>query len=69
MAEGVRYAIRVKGHLDDRWVAWFDQASVVNHENGEATLHVVVWDQAALHGLLDRIRNLNLHLLSVNAED
>jgi hypothetical protein len=69
MAEGVRYAIQVKGHLDDRWEAWFDQVTIVNHENGEATLHVVVRDQTALHGLLDRIRDVNLHLLSVNAED
>lgn len=69
MAEGLRYAVRVKGHLDDRWTAWFDRVTVVNHENGEATLHVVVPDQTALHGLLDRIRDLNLHLLSVNAED
>lgn len=69
MREGTRYAVRVKGHLDDRWAAWFDQATVVNHADGEATLHVVVRDQAALHGLLDRICDLNLHLLSVNAED
>lgn len=69
MAEGKRYAIRVKGHLDDRWAAWFGQLTVVNHENGEATLHVVIRDQTALHGLLDRIRDMNLHLLSVNAED
>jgi hypothetical protein len=69
MAEGMRYAIRVKGHLDERWAAWFDQAQVVNHSNGAATLHVVVPDQTALHGLLDRIRDLNLPLLSVNAEE
>lgn len=69
MREGTRYAVRVKGHLGDRWAAWFDQATVVNHADGEATLHVVVRDQAALHGLLDRIRDVNLHLLSVNAED
>jgi len=69
MVEGTRYAIRVKDHLDDRWATWFDQVTIVNHENGEATLHVVIRDQTALHGLLDRIRDLNLHLLSVNAED
>ena len=69
MTEGKRYAIRVKGHLDDRWEAWFDQVTVVNHENGEATLHLVIRDQTALHGLLARIRDVNLHLLSVNTED
>lgn len=69
MAEGTHYAIRVKGHLDNRWAAWFDQATVVNHENGEATLHVLVRDQSALHGLLERIRDVNLHLLSVSVED
>lgn len=69
MAEGMRYAIQVKGHLDVRWAAWFDQVTVVNHENGEATLYAVFRDQTALHGLLGRIRDLNLYLLSVNAED
>lgn len=69
MQEETRYAVRVKGHLDDRWANWFDQVTVVNHADGEATLHVLIRDQAALHGLLDRIRDLNLHLLSVNAED
>lgn len=69
MAEEKRYAIRVKGHLDARWAAWFDQATVANHDNGEATLHVVIRDQTALHGLLARMRDLNLPLISVNAED
>lgn len=69
MTEGRRYAIRVKGHLDDRWAAWFDQVTIVNHEDGEATLHVVLRDQTALHGLLHRIRDLNLPLLSAEAED
>lgn len=69
MAEGRCYAIRVKGHLDGRWAAWFDQVTISNHENGESTLHVVIRDQTALHGLLDRIRDLNLHLISVRAEE
>jgi hypothetical protein len=69
MTDGMRYAVRVKGHLDDRWSTWFDHVTIVNHEGGEATLHVVVRDRTALHGLLDRIRDLNLHLLSVTAED
>ncbi|MGE5591045.1 MAG: hypothetical protein ACM3ZA_10570 [Bacillota bacterium] len=69
MAEGVLYAIRVKGHLDDRWATWFDQVTVTNHENGEAMLHVVIRDQTALHGLLDRIRDLNLYLISVRVEE
>jgi hypothetical protein len=69
MTEGMRYAIRVRGHMDDRWAVWFDQVTIVNHEGGEATLHLVIRDQTALHGLLDRIRDLNLHLLSVTPEE
>lgn len=69
MPEGTRYAVRVRGHLDDRWAAWLDQVTIVNHEDGEATLHLVLRDQTALHGLLDRIRDLNLPLLSVNPEE
>ncbi len=69
MPEGTRYAVRVRGHLDSRWAAWFGQVTIVNHEDGEATLHLVLRDQTALHGLLDRIRDLNLPLLSVNQEE
>ena len=60
-----RYEIRVKGVLDSRWSAWFDGMRVTNDEPGETTLTGPVADQAALHGLLAKVRDLNLPLLSV----
>jgi hypothetical protein len=60
------YQIRVAGHLDPSWAAWFDGLTISNGEQGEATLVGLVRDQAALHGLLTKIRDLGLPLLSVN---
>ncbi len=60
-----RYEIRVEGHLDDRWRAWFEGLTIHNEPNGEATLSGPVADQAALHGLLARIRDLNLPIVSL----
>jgi hypothetical protein len=60
------YTIRIRGHLDPRRAAWFEGLAVTLLENGETLLVGPVADQAALHGLLDRIRDLNLTLLSVN---
>ena len=59
------YAIRVKGHLDPRWSEWFEGLAVTIEENGETILSGPLADQAALHGLLARIRDLNLTLISV----
>jgi hypothetical protein len=58
------YRIKVKGRLDLRWSDWFEQM-VISTEGGETILTGPVADQAALHGLLIRIRDLNLTLLSV----
>lgn len=66
MSERLVYQIRINSHLDETWVAWFLPLEVVNEENGEATLTGIVRDQAELHGLLDRVFDLNLPLLSVN---
>lgn len=59
------YQIRIKGHLDETWVHWFSTLEIVNDVNGEAVLTGEVRDQAELHGLLDRVFDLNLTLLSV----
>ncbi len=59
------YVITVKGHLDDHWSAWFDGLTITNTTNGQALLAGPVVDQAALHGLLIKIRDLGLPLLAV----
>jgi hypothetical protein len=60
------YCIRVSGHLDDRWSDWFDGLVVQRRDDGTTVLIGPVTDQAALHGVLARIRDLGLPLLSVN---
>ena len=59
------YAIRVKGHLDPRWSEWFEGLTVTLVEGGETILSGPIVDQAALHGVLNKIRDLGLPLLSV----
>ena len=59
------YQITIKGHLEDHWSAWFDNMTISNEANGEAVLHGPLTDQAALHGVLIRIRDLGLPLLAV----
>jgi hypothetical protein len=63
--EPERYEIRLKGHLDDRWADWFDGLTIRRMDNGETLLAGPVVDQAALHGLLRKVRDLGLPLLSV----
>jgi len=65
MSESLVYQIRIKNHLDETWIHWFFPLVVVNEANGEATLTGAVRDQAELHGLLDRVFELNLSLLGV----
>ena len=62
-------AISVKGHLDQRWSAWFDGLAVTNLENGETVLAGHLPDQAALHGALTKVRDLGLTLVLVQCED
>jgi hypothetical protein len=64
-AQPIVYEIRVQGHLAHRWSEWFDGLEIVHLENGETRLTGPVPDQAALHGLLIKIRDLNLRLISV----
>jgi len=61
-----RYEIRVEGHLEARWAAWFDGLTLTHGSDGTTTIHGPVADQAALHGLLQKIRDLGLPLISVN---
>ena len=60
------YEIRVQGHLDTRWVVWFDGLTLTPGSDGTTTIHGLVADQAALHGVLQKIRDLGLPLISVN---
>src|SRR5690349_6555831 len=60
-----RYEIRIKGHLDDRWADWFEGMSLTREDNNTTLLTGPVVDQAALHGLLKRVRDLGTPLLSV----
>jgi hypothetical protein len=60
------YEIRVRGHLDGHWSGWFDGLTLAHGEDGTTIIRGPVADQAALHGLLERIRDLGLPLLSVN---
>jgi hypothetical protein len=61
------YEIRVIGHLECNWADWFDGFTISNLENGEAVLSGLLPDQAALYGILNRISNLGIPLISVNA--
>jgi hypothetical protein len=60
-----RYEIRLKGHLDTRWAAWFDGMTFTHDGDGTTRIHGPVVDQAALYGLLGRVRDLGLPLISV----
>ncbi len=60
------YVIRLKGHLDARWADRFGNMTITLTENGETHLTGPVVDQAALHGLLKKVRDLGLPLISVN---
>ncbi len=60
------YRIRLKGHLADHWTEWFDGLTITNLDNGETVLEGPVIDQAALHGMLNKIRDLGLPLLAVD---
>jgi hypothetical protein len=59
------YHIRIKGHLGQQWAPWFEGLSITLEENGETLLTGPIFDQAALHSLLRKVRDLGLPLLSV----
>ena len=62
------YHIRIREQLDPEWSAWFDGLTVVNQVDGNTLLAGPVVDQAALHGILMRVRDLGLTLIAVNVQ-
>ena len=60
------YQIRILGHLGQQWMDWFEGLTITLEDNGETLLTGAVVDQAALHGLLKKLRDFGLPLLSVN---
>jgi hypothetical protein len=65
----VSYDIRVLGHLDPHWSTWFTGLTLTHQDDGTTSLHGVVTDQAELHGLLAKVRDLGATLLSVTPDD
>jgi hypothetical protein len=61
----VQYEIRVTGHLESRWAAWFDGLSLTPEEDGTTVLRGPIVDQAALHGVLQKLRDIGVPLVSV----
>lgn len=68
-SEAGHYEIRLQGHLATRWSAWFDGMSLTHNSDGTTVLHGSVVDQAALHGLLTKVRDLGLPLIAVTQVD
>ena len=63
------YEIRIQGRLDDRWASWLDDLDLSHTADGTTVLRGPVVDQAALHGLLNKLRDLGLPLLSITQAD
>lgn len=62
----VVYQIRIKGHLGSQWTEWFEGLTITLEENGDTLLTGPVVDQAALHGLLKKVRDLGMQLVSIS---
>jgi len=67
--EAGRYEIRLTGHLDARWAAWFDGLTVTHDADGTTVISGQIADQAALHGVLQRVRDMGMPLVSVTQVD
>ena len=63
--ESGRYEIRIKGHLDDRWAEWLEGLTFTHASDGTTLLEGLLLDQAALHGVLNKIRDLGLPIISI----
>lgn len=63
------YQIRIRGHLGQQWLDWFEGLTIRLEEDGSTLLIGPIIDQAALHGILKKVRDLGLPLLSVNSVD
>ena len=63
------YELRIEGHLDERWSAWFGGLTLIREDDGTTTLRGAVTDQAELHGLIAKVRDLGATLISVNTID
>jgi hypothetical protein len=61
------YEIRLGGHLDDHWSAWLDGLAIIREADGTTTLRGAVTDQAQLHGLLAKVRDLGAPLISLES--
>jgi len=61
--------IRIQGHLEPRWESWFDGMTLTGHSDGTTLIHGPVTDQTALHGLLQKVRDIGLPLISVTRVD
>ena len=59
------YEIRIKGHLDDRWADWFERMTITLEDNGNTLLTGPVVDQAALHGLIQKLRDMGITLIAL----
>jgi len=69
MAPGqpLAYQIRIKGHLGRQWTDWFSGLAITLEDNGDTLLTGLIVDQAALHGLLRKVRDLGMPLISVSS--
>jgi len=65
----LRYQLRIEGHLDQHWSTWFDCTAITHEDDGTTTLSGVVADQAELHGLLGKVRDLGTALISISTGD
>lgn len=67
--EPAHYELRVEGHLDEYWSTWFGGMALIREDDGTTTLRGSVADQAALHGLLTKVRDIGATLISVTTTD